>query len=113
MSETVIVLDPKIRDWVLLPIFAVMLLQGVLRQYLSVLMRDEKRPTKEFLKEIESSQQLARSRRLRVNGAYLSSAAFRMRKHYFVREAFPEQKQGEEAPEMPSPFGSDPVSTMS
>jgi len=112
MSEAVIVLDPKIRDWVLIPIFVVMFMQGVLRQYISVLLRDDKRPSKEILTELESSQQIARSRRLRQNGAYLSPAAFRMRKAYFMQDAF-KGKQGDESSEMPNPMGGDPVQMMS
>lgn len=38
-----IILDPAIRNWVLLPIFLVMFLQGVLRQYVSVLLKDDKK----------------------------------------------------------------------
>ncbi len=44
-SSSTILLDPQIRDWVLLPIFLVMFMQGLLRAYMTNWMRDDKQPT--------------------------------------------------------------------
>jgi hypothetical protein len=44
MEDTGIVLDPAIRDWVLIPIFVVMVLQGLLRGFLSKLLASKKAP---------------------------------------------------------------------
>jgi hypothetical protein len=115
MSETTILLDPKIRDWVLIPIFVVMFLVGILRQYATVLLRDEKRSNKGQLDEIESQQALQRSRRLRTNAAFIPAPAFRMRKAYFVQEGFKERKQGEESGDANNPMAAmqDPFAMLS
>jgi len=113
MSDTVIMLDPKIRDWVLIPIFIVMFLQGVLRQYLAVMLRDEKRPTKETLTELESGSAIRRAKLLRMNAHYIPPAAFRMRKAYFMQDVFKEKKGEEAADAMPNPMGGDPFAMVS
>uniref|UniRef100_A0A7S3Z7D1 ER membrane protein complex subunit 3 n=1 Tax=Lotharella globosa TaxID=91324 RepID=A0A7S3Z7D1_9EUKA len=100
-------LDPSIRDWVLVPILIVMFLQGVIREYMSVLLKD---PKKTELKTIESMSQIQRSKRLRANGHNIPLEAYEMRKRYFVEKAFkaPEQKEGE-MPQMPA---QDPTAMM-
>lgn len=80
-----IVLDPAIRDWVLLPIFLVMFGQGLLRQYLSVLLKDEKKVT---LDSISKAQLLRRSQRFRAHAAYLPREAYKLRKKYYITTAF-------------------------
>jgi len=83
-----IILDPAIRNWVLLPIFLVMFLQGVLRQYLSVLLKEDK---KTQIDGISKNQLLKRSQRLRANNAYITPAAFNMRKRYLTQKAFKDE----------------------
>jgi len=84
-SANNIVLDPMIRDWVFVPIVLVMFLQGVLRQYIAVLLNEEKKPV---LSMIQKTLLLRRSARLRANAAFIPPAAFRMRKSYFVQRSF-------------------------
>lgn len=110
MSDSNIMLDPKIRDWVLIPIFIVMFLQGILRQFIGVLLRDEKKTTKSMLEEMETNQNIRRARQLRANAAYIPSAAFRMRKAFFV-EAFKEKPRDRNAQQddLPNPMGGDPM----
>lgn len=93
-------LDPRIRDWVLLPIFVVMFLQGVLRHYVQVLLTDEKKPD---MRALQKAELLRRSQRLRANCQFIPPAAVRMRKTFFVQKAFKEQpkQEGAEAPELP------------
>jgi len=90
-SHHEIILDPAIRDWVLLPIFLVMFLQGVLRQYVSVLLRDEK---KVALDAIHRNQLLKRSQRLRFHSCYLAPSSFRMRKRFLLNKGFLEDVEG-------------------
>ena len=42
MAEPELFLDSAIRDWVLLPISVVMLLVGILRHYVTLLLRSDK-----------------------------------------------------------------------
>jgi len=83
-----IILDPSIRNWVLFPIFLVMFLQGVLRQYIAVLLKDDKKTT---LDAIGKNQLLRRSARLRANAPYISPAAFTMRKRFLIQKAFKDE----------------------
>lgn len=96
-------LDPNIRDWVLLPIFVVMFMQGLLRHYITQLLKDEKKVT---IQAIQQGELLRRSQRLRHNNQYITPSAWRMRKSYFVNKAFKEkpkvESEGEKAPEMPA-----------
>jgi hypothetical protein len=99
-------LDPRIRDWVLLPIFAVMFMQGVLRQYVSVLLAD--RP-KVNLQLLANNELVKRSQRYRVNGHYIPESAFRMRRAYFTQKAFARKvKEGEKEEAPPQ----DPMAMM-
>jgi len=43
-------LDPALRDWVLIPIFIVMIMVGVLRHYATILLRSD--PQTESLKAV-------------------------------------------------------------
>jgi hypothetical protein len=98
-----------IRNWVLYPIFAVMVMQGVLRHYITQLLKE---PKPIDLAKLKSQQALARSRRLRANGKFLPQAAFEMRKAYF-RETLlacdEEKKPADEMPQMPA---QDPMAMM-
>jgi len=85
-DPNMILLDPKIRDWVLLPIFVVMFLQGILRQYVGVVwLTDE---PKSQLANVQRNLLLRRSARLRQHAHFLPASAYRMRKQYFVQKAF-------------------------
>jgi len=74
-------LDPKIRDWVLIPIVVVMFLVAILRHNVTKLLRSDKKVTD--LKGIRDAQILIRARRLRANANKIPVASFRMRKSYF------------------------------
>jgi len=76
-----LMLDPKIRDWVLIPIFLVMVLQGVLRDLVTRLLSSKKKPE---LSAVKDAQLLRRSAVLRANASWLSPSAFAMRKSYFT-----------------------------
>jgi len=95
-SDDRIVLDPSILYWVLVPIVLVMFLQGILRQYITVLLSDEK---KTLLSTLHKSLLLRRSGRLRSNGHFLPGGAYRMRKAYFVQKAFRDRTSSAEGGE--------------
>jgi len=81
MSDDVFVLDPSIRNWVLIPIMIVMFFVSILRHYLTKLMHPPDK--KQDLKLIREKQALTRSRRLRTNGNVLPPSAFYHRKAFF------------------------------
>jgi len=74
-------LDPQIRDWVVLPMVYMMVLMGALRHYVQQMLKTEKPIDKE---EAGYKGTLMRSSRLRRNGGLLTRDAFLRRKAYFV-----------------------------
>ncbi|XP_064399141.1 ER membrane protein complex subunit 3-like [Halichondria panicea] len=79
-----LLIDPAIRQWVILPIVFITLVFGLVRHYVTVLLRnDSKTPT---LEEIKDGQALMRSRALRENGGWIPRESFLMRKHFFHNE---------------------------
>jgi hypothetical protein len=86
MSSTVVdlVLDPQIRDFVLIPIVIIMFLISLFRHYVSILINTERKPD---LNNIMEGQLLLRVRRLRENGCRLSPEAFHKRKAFFNNES--------------------------
>ena len=94
-SMTDLVLDPAIRDWVLVPIVIIMFLMGILRNNVTKMMRKDSPPKRE---QILQNNQLMRARRLRANACYIPAAAFagreaylagRMPKKFFAESASP------------------------
>ena len=75
-----IMLDPEIRNWVLIPIVIIMFLMGILRNNVTKLLRKDVPPDP---KQVASNNQLMRVRRLRANACYITNSAFTARKHYF------------------------------
>jgi len=80
---TSILLDDKIRDYVLLPIFIVVVLTSVLRSNLLAIFKSS---SKVDLKEVRTNSMLGRCRLLRQNAAYLAEKPFRLRKAFFVKK---------------------------
>ncbi|CAM9273929.1 unnamed protein product [Heterosigma akashiwo] len=76
-----LVLDPQIRDWVVLPLVYLMVLMGALRHYIQQMLKSDKQIDKE---EVGCKQTLLRASRLRRAGGLLSPDAFLRRKAYFV-----------------------------
>jgi len=82
-SPNDIILDPKIRDWVLLPILGVMFFVGILRHFVTKLLKTEK---KVEMKVVQEGQSLIRAQRLRTNANYIPYSSFKMRKLFFAGE---------------------------
>ncbi|KAK1295927.1 hypothetical protein QJS10_CPB15g01541 [Acorus calamus] len=79
-----LVLDTAIRDWVLIPLSVVMVLIGVLRYFVSKLMRSVSQlPDPKVVKE---GQVIVRARNLRSAGNFIPARAFRSRRTYFCNE---------------------------
>lgn len=83
-----IVLDPSIRDWVLLPIFLVMFGQGLLRQYISVLLKDPPKPV--TVDALGKAALLRRSQRFRAHASFLPPSSFKARRKFLISSAFAE-----------------------
>ncbi|XP_072963933.1 uncharacterized protein [Typha angustifolia] len=78
-----LVLDTAIRDWVLVPLSVVMVLIGLLRYFVSKLMRSAQPPDAKVIKE---GQVILRARSLRAGASFISAKAFRARRIYFTNE---------------------------
>ncbi|KAF9584297.1 ER membrane complex subunit 3 [Lunasporangiospora selenospora] len=78
-------LDPAIRDWVLIPIMVVMVLVGVVRHQVTVLLNGT--PKKADLKSARETKALQRGAILRAFGSHLPEHAFLSRKAY-LSDAF-------------------------
>lgn len=73
-SDQDLLLDPDLRNWVLLPILMIMILVGIIRNDVSFLIQSH--PRKIDKKAVREQQILARSQLLRKNGACLDSKSF-------------------------------------
>lgn len=105
------VLDERIRDWVLLPICLVMFLQGILRQNISILLKEDR---KSSFESIVRAQLLKRSQRLRLNGKHISAESVAMRKRDLVNRALLDRPKTDDDmanPMMPG-ASADPSSMM-
>ncbi|CAK1547446.1 unnamed protein product [Leptosia nina] len=78
-----LLLDPKIRLWVFLPIVVITFLVGIVRHYVSIILSSQK---KIELLQVQDSQVMIRARLLRENGKYLPRQSFAMRRHWFNNE---------------------------
>ncbi|CAI7832750.1 unnamed protein product, partial [Closterium sp. NIES-53] len=78
-----LVLDPQIREWVLVPLTVVMILIGVLRHFVAKLMRSD---AKIDVKAIKEGQLVIRARNLRGAGGFIPSRSFAQRRHLFCNE---------------------------
>ncbi|KAF3451823.1 hypothetical protein FNV43_RR07919 [Rhamnella rubrinervis] len=78
-----LVLDTAIRDWVLIPLSVVMVLIGVLRYFVSKLMRSNQVPDPKIVKE---GQVIVRARNLRVGANFIPPKSYRARKFYYSNE---------------------------
>ncbi|CAG9094043.1 ER membrane complex subunit 3 [Plutella xylostella] len=78
-----LLLDPKIRVWVFLPIVIITFLVGIVRHYVSIILSSQK---KVEIIQLQDSQVMIRARLLRENGKYLPKQSFAMRRHFFNNE---------------------------
>merc|ERR1711957_175664 len=83
MEDVGIVLDPQIRDWVLIPIVTVMFLVGVLRDRVTRMLRSN---PKGKLENVQQSAALAKAKVLRMHSGFIPEESFRMRKKFLIDE---------------------------
>jgi len=102
-------LDPQLRDWVLFPIFMVMLLVGVLRHYVTLLIQGK--PKKQPLRAIREQRALLRGNILRQNASFLPPSTFEAQRN-FLQTAYQDgtylkdgpPKEGEAPTTPPNPM---------
>ncbi|BGP12251.1 hypothetical protein JCM10213_000056 [Rhodosporidiobolus nylandii] len=102
-------LDPEIRDYVLLPLSAILLLAGLVRHYVSQAIASKPKP--QALLVVREQRALLRGQLLRANGSHLPPAAFLALKSH-LSQAYqdgsylkaPPPPPGENAPP-PNPLG--------
>lgn len=76
-------LDPKLKYWVLLPISIVMVLAGILRQYITVLITPKLKGQPRV--KLTESQYTIKAQALLANGSNLSKESFELRKDYLAQ----------------------------
>uniref|UniRef100_A0A7S3NPS9 ER membrane protein complex subunit 3 n=1 Tax=Aureoumbra lagunensis TaxID=44058 RepID=A0A7S3NPS9_9STRA len=82
LSQTeALLLDPAIRDWVVLPMVVLMVLMGLARHYAQQLLKSSQSLD---AMEIQHKQRLMRSARLRARGKFIPASSFNLRKAYFI-----------------------------
>jgi hypothetical protein len=80
MGASDIILDPKIRDWVLIPLTIIMVFMGLGRHFAAKLMKKERRAEPEKVKD---AMTLNRAKQLGMNCYFLPESAFATRMAYF------------------------------
>jgi ER membrane protein complex subunit 3 len=78
-----LVLDPAIRDWVVLPMFFITLFVGIGRHYISQIIQSSEPAD---VDQIRYKQTAMRAQRLRAGGNFLHDDAFQMRKYYLCEK---------------------------
>ena len=86
MGDENLLLDPQIRDSVVIPLVVMVILVGIGRTYVQQLMKSEATITADKVEEMKNKGLLGRSQRLRRNGCFISEESFRRRKAYLVRK---------------------------
>jgi len=81
VGSEALLLDPQIRDWVVLPLVYMMVLTGALRHYCQEMLVGEKPIDKE---EQRYKNTLTRVYRFRLNCGYLNREAFLRRRAYYI-----------------------------
>lgn|ERR1711920_64733 len=76
-----LILDPSIRDWVVLPMVLVMVLVGLVRHYATLLMKST---PKSELNTLKQMQTLKRAQMLRGNGKFVRTSSIAQRVKFFV-----------------------------
>lgn len=78
-----LLLDSKIRDYVLIPIFAVVIMISMLRSNLMAMFKSE---PKVDMKEVKTNNMLSRCRLLKASHQFISEKKFAARKAYFIKK---------------------------
>uniref|UniRef100_K3WAK6 ER membrane protein complex subunit 3 n=1 Tax=Globisporangium ultimum (strain ATCC 200006 / CBS 805.95 / DAOM BR144) TaxID=431595 RepID=K3WAK6_GLOUD len=76
-----IILDPSIRDWVVLPMVIIFGCSAMVRHYVTLLLKTEKIAT---VDEMRPMNTVKRAQMTRINSKFITNDAFAMRKHYYT-----------------------------
>ena len=79
-----LVLDPKIRDWVLIPILLVTVFLGILRHYVQLLLKSDGNTADP--EKLRLMNTLQRSQRIRASASFIPPSAYFMRRQHFVED---------------------------
>ena len=86
-THDLLLLDPRIRDWVVLPMVLLMVMVGVGRSYVQQLIKSEPVMDEKEFQKIRYKQTAMRGDRLRVNGArFINKNSYNVRKAYLTQE---------------------------
>lgn len=83
MATPQLVLDPAIRDWVVIPLFILMVLVGIGRHYVQQVIKSE---VQIEAADLMRKQTTMRSQKTRMNAGYISKDAFDMRRDFFTNK---------------------------
>ncbi|OQR95011.1 hypothetical protein ACHHYP_00648 [Achlya hypogyna] len=86
-----LILDPSIRDWVIVPMIILFVCSAMVRNYVSVLLKTDEAGE---LEEVRKMQTVKRAATLRMNCQYIQRSAFSMRKFYFTASEKTDGVQG-------------------
>lgn len=84
MKEELLVLDPAIRDWVVLPMVLVVLLIGLSRHYGMSLLKSSPKLNEQTLLELKNKNTIAQSSCLRINNKFINKKSFLRKKNNFL-----------------------------
>ncbi|GLE02467.1 hypothetical protein PINS_up011305 [Pythium insidiosum] len=76
-----IILDPSIRDWVVLPMVLIIGCSASLRHFITLLLKTEKIAT---IDELRPMNTVKRAQITRINSKFITADSFAMRRHYFT-----------------------------
>lgn len=76
-----IILDPSIRDWVVLPMIIIFGCSSMVRHYVTLILKTQKMASVDELRPMNT---LKRAQMTRVNAKFVNADAFAMRKHYYT-----------------------------
>jgi len=87
-SHKLLHLDPSIRDWVVIPMFLMLIIVGVGRQYMSALIKSHANQLSDAALNGEHRQKqiVGASQRLRGHANYLSDAVYAHKKAFFLHK---------------------------
>jgi len=86
MGQEHLLLDPAIRDWVVIPMVVLLVIVGMGRHYVQALIKTEPVITASSLDELRHKQVLMQAGRLRAHGMYLNENAFNRRRANLIRK---------------------------
>ncbi len=86
-THELLLLDPRIRDWVVLPMVLLMAMVGVGRSYVQQLIKSDPVIDEKEFQKIRHKQTVMRGERLRINGVrFINKNAYQVRKAYLTQE---------------------------